>query len=130
MRRVRSKIWFLVAALAVVPVQADEDVDLLIAYLLDELGSQQIACTESQLAAHADKRVVCGDYDDSFSALKSDWVLIMRHTRLPMPISTDDAWTYGKDSFHITYSFGTDRDLRWRCGRRHRPRASQAPRGR
>lgn len=111
MRRDRWKTWLLVAALAVAPAAADEDVDLLIAYILDELESGQIACSESQLAQYAGKRVVCGGYSGSFNALKFDWDLIMRHTKLPLPITTDDAWTYGENAFRITYSYGRDGEL-------------------
>jgi TonB family protein len=111
MHRVRWKILLLVLSLAVVPVYGDEDVDLLIAYILAELESSQTACNEIESAKHAGKRVVCGNYDESFSALKSDWDLILRHTLLPLPISTKDAWTYRDGSFRITYRHGSDREL-------------------
>ena len=111
MRCVRWKTWLLVLSLAVVPVYGDEDVDLLIAYILDELESSQIACDEVESAQYAGQRVVCGSYDESFSALKSDWNQIMRHTLLPMPISTNDAWTYRADGFRITYRYGGDSEL-------------------
>ena len=111
MHRVRWKIWLLVLSLAVVPAYGDEDIDLLIAYILAELESSQTACNEIESAEHAGKRVVCGNYDESFSALKSDWDLIMRHTLLPMPISTKDAWTYRGGGFRITYRHGSDREL-------------------
>ena len=111
MRRVRLQIWLLVSALVVVPVYADKEVDLLIAYLLDALESRQTECTDSQLAEYAEQRLVCGDYDASFSALKSDWEQVMRHTRLPIPISTEDAWTYRDGAFRIMYTHGGDREL-------------------
>ena len=111
MRRVRWKIGLLVTALIAVPARADEDVDLLIAYILNELGSSQIECSESQQSEYPGKRVVCGSYDDSFSALKSDWELILRHTKLPLRISTDDAWTFSENAFRITYGHSGEREL-------------------
>ena len=112
MRRVRCKIWLLISVLAVVPAYADEEVDRLIAYLLDALESRQTACAESQLAEYAGQRLVCGDYDTSFSGLKSDWEQVMHHSRLPLPISTENAWTYRDGAFRITYTYGPDRELR------------------
>jgi TonB family protein len=111
MRRVRWKIGWLLAALVVVPVQADEDVDRLIAYMLSELEATQIACSEVQQSEYPGKRVVCASYDDSFSAMKSDWDLILRHTKLPLRISTDSAWTFNDDSFRITYSHSGGREI-------------------
>jgi len=111
MRRFRWTTWWVVSMLAVVPVYGDEEVDMLIAYLLDELDSRQTPCSESQLAEYADKRLVCGEYDASFSALKSDWEQLMRHTRLPIPISTEEAWTFRDGAYRIAYSHGDDREF-------------------
>ena len=111
MRRSRWTTWLLGLSLAVVPVHADDEVDLLIAYILAALKSPQTACAQSLREEYAGQRVVCGTYDDSFSALKSDWELIMRHTRLPIPISTEDAWTYRDGGFRVTYRHGGDREL-------------------
>ena len=111
MRRVPWKIWLLVSALAVLPAYGDKEVDLLIAYLLDALESRQTVCAESWLAEYAGQRLVCGNYDASFSALKSDWDQVMRHSRLPIPISTENAWTYRDGAFRITYTHSADREL-------------------
>lgn len=106
MRRVRWKFWLLILALTAVPTYGDEEVDLLIAYLLDALDSSQTVCAESRLAEYAGQRLVCGDYDHSFSGLKSDWEQVMRHSRLPLPLSTENAWTYRDGAFRITYTYG------------------------
>ncbi|MCH7781171.1 MAG: energy transducer TonB [Acidobacteria bacterium] len=106
MRRARWKFWLLILALTAVPTYGDEDVDLLIAYLLDALDSSQTVCAESRLAEYAGQRLVCGDYDHSFSGLKFDWEQVMRHSRLPLPLSTEGAWTYRDGAFRSTYTYG------------------------
>ncbi len=106
MRRVRWKLWLLVLALTAVPTYGDEDVDLLVAYLLDALDSSQTVCAESRSAESSGQRLVCGDYDHSFSGLKFDWEQVLRHSRLPLPISTEGAWTYRDGAFRITYTYG------------------------
>lgn len=111
MRRARWKFWLLILALTAVPTYGDEDVDLLIAYLLDALDSSQTVCAESRLAEYAGQRLVCGDYDHSFSGLKFDWEQVMRHSRLPLPLSTESAWTYRDGAFRITYTYGVGREL-------------------
>ena len=72
MRRIVLVAVISAAVLAATQVTvADEDVDMLIAYFLHELEARQTGCNEEQLAGHAGKRVVCGTYDDSFSAFRS-----------------------------------------------------------
>jgi TonB family protein len=111
MRRVRCKIWLLISVLAVAPAYGGEDIDLLIAYVLDALDAEQTVCAESRLAEHAGQRLVCGDYDDSFSALKSDWQQVRLHARLPLTISIKNTWTYRDGAFRVTFTYGADREL-------------------
>ena len=112
MRRIIGFVLGMSAVLVVLPVIADEDVDLLIAYLLHELEARQTRCGDDELTAQTGKRVVCGAYDDSFSAFRSDWDQVMRHSRLPIRIKTEQPWTLSDGRYVGTFSHGTDRELR------------------
>jgi TonB family protein len=112
MCRAISVAWaFALLSLAAPLSVADEDVDQLIAYLLHELGARQTSCGEEQRAAHLGLRVVCGTYADTFSAFKSDWDPVLRHSKLPIRLGNDQPWTYRDGSYANRFSFGTDREL-------------------
>jgi TonB family protein len=108
--------WITLALLltAVAPARAEDEVDRLIAYILDALDARQTRCSDGQLAGHDGERVVCAVYTSSFSAFASDWELVMRHSGLPIKIHTDDTWTYRDAGYRRTYSLDADRDLRVR----------------
>ncbi len=98
-------------ALLAAPVQAEEEVDLLIAYILDALEADQVACPAPIPSELEGMRVVCGAYEASFSQLKSDWDLILRHTKIPIPISLDEPWTFRHSAYRASYTHGGDRKL-------------------
>jgi TonB family protein len=100
------------AALAVAPARADTEVDLLIAYLLDAIEAPQTRCSPEQLDGRDGERVVCAVCEKSFSSFKSDWDLVLLHSRIPIPISTDESWTYRGGGYRITYTHGTGEELR------------------
>lgn len=112
MHRLAGKTCLCVVLLLVaVPAMADEEVDQLIAYVLDVLEADQIRCADELQAQYAGKRLVCGDFGGSFNGLKSDWELLMRHTKMPIPIFTKDAWTFREGAYRILYTHGGDSEL-------------------
>ncbi len=111
MRRSHMTRALLVLALWVLPAAADEEVDLLIAYVLDALEAPQVACSEPVRPELEGMRLVCGEYEGSFSQMKSDWELIQRHTKIPIPISVDDPWTFRYGAYRATYTHSGDREL-------------------
>jgi protein TonB len=104
-------ITLLLLLTVVAPLRAEEDVDLLVAYILDALEARQMRCTDGQLEGHDGERVVCGAYTARFSAFKSDWELVMRHDSLPVEIDTDETWTFRRGAYERTYTHGADREL-------------------
>lgn len=110
-RRISCIVVLLVGALCARSSQGAEDADRLVAYILDALEAGQVHCDPADLVEYPGRRVVCASYHGAFSGLKSDWEQVLRHTDLPFPIETDDAWTFKKGAYRIAYTQGEDLDL-------------------